>query len=131
MDKIKRELELLAPAGNFEKLKTALYFGANAVYLGGKDFSLRSFSDNFTQDEMKNGVALAHEKGKKVFVTANIFAKNSDFSALSDYFKFLYEIGVDAVLITDAGVLSLAKSVAPNLKIHLSTQANTTNKYSA
>ena len=131
MDKIKRELELLAPAGNFEKLKTALYFGADAVYLGGKDFSLRSFSDNFTQDEMKNGVALAHEKGKKVFVTANIFAKNSDFSALSDYFKFLYEIGVDAVLITDAGVLSLAKSVAPNLKIHLSTQANTTNKYSA
>lgn len=131
MDKIKRELELLAPAGNFEKLKTALYFGADAVYLGGKDFSLRSFSDNFTQDEMKNGVALAHEKGKKVFVTANIFAKNSDFYALSDYFKFLYEIGVDAVLITDAGVLSLAKSVAPNLKIHLSTQANTTNKYSA
>lgn len=131
MNRILKNCELLAPAGNYEKLKTALYFGADAVYLGGKDFSLRSFSDNFTADEMEKGVRLAHSQNKKVYVTANIFAKNADFSALYDYFKYLYEIDVDAVLVTDAGVISVAKNAAPNLKLHLSTQANTTNKYAA
>ena len=77
-----KKCELLAPAGNFEKLKTALYFGADAVYLGGKSFSLRSFSDNFDSDGLKSAVAYAHERGKKVYVTANIFAKNADFPAL-------------------------------------------------
>ena len=122
--------ELLAPAGNFEKLKTALYFGADAVYVGGKNFSLRSFADNFTQDELKSAVILSKSLQKKVYVTVNIFAKNADFSALSDYLRFLEEIGVDGVIISDPGVIYLAKKVAPKLCLHLSTQANTTNKYS-
>ena len=129
--KKKRFSELLAPAGNFEKLKTALHFGADAVYLGGKDFSLRSFADNFTADEMNRAVETAHAAGKKVCVTANIFARNADFSALSDYFRFLSEIGADAALVTDAGVFAAARAAAPALKLHLSTQANTTNKYAA
>ncbi len=122
--------ELLAPAGNFEKLKTALYFGADAVYVGGKNFSLRSFADNFTQEELKSAVLLSKNLQKKVYVTVNIFAKNADFSALSDYLRFLEEIGVDGVIISDPGVIYLAKKVAPKLCLHLSTQANTTNKYS-
>ena len=123
--------ELLAPAGNFEKLKTALRFGADAVYLGGKDFSLRSFSDNFTRDEMHEAVEYAHMRGKKVYVTVNIFAKNSDFKELGGYFSFLQEIGVDAALVTDVGAFAVAKRTAPRLTLHVSTQANTTNKYAA
>ena len=84
MKRMNETIELLAPAGNFEKLKVALRFGADAVYLGGKDFSLRSFADNFTQDELCAAVEYAHARGKKVYVTANIFAKNADFSALAD-----------------------------------------------
>ena len=82
-------VELLAPAGDFEKLKTALYFGADAVYLGGKEFSLRAFADNFTEEELAAAVACAHGQGRKVYVTVNIFARNADFSALSDYFRLL------------------------------------------
>lgn len=123
--------ELLAPAGNFEKLKTALRFGADAVYLGGKDFSLRSFSDNFTRDEMHEAVEYAHMRGKKVYVTVNIFAKNSDFKELGGYFSFLQEIGVDAALVTDVGAFAVAKRTAPRLTLHVSTQANTTNKFAA
>ena len=123
--------ELLAPAGNFEKLKTALCFGADAVYLGGKEFSLRSYSDNFTADKLKQAIALAHSLGKRVYVTANVFARNRDFGALADYFAFLSEIGADAALLTDAGAIALAKKTAPDLRIHLSTQANTTNRYAA
>ena len=122
--------ELLAPAGNFAKLKTALYFGADAVYLGGKNFSLRTFADNFTEDELRAAVALAHAQNKKVYVTANVFARNADFAYLKDYFAFLQEIGADAAIISDPGAIYLAKQVAPKLDLHLSTQANTTNKYS-
>ncbi len=121
--------ELLAPVGSFQKLQTALYFGADAVYLGGKSFSLRTFADNFTEEELERAVELAHGMGKKVYVTANVFAKNSDFAQLSDYFIFLERIGVDAVIISDPGVIYLVKQVAPKLAMHLSTQANTTNKY--
>ena len=128
---MKKRAELLAPAGNFEKLKTALCFGADAVYLGGKSFSLRSFSDNFGKEELKEAVEYAHARGKKVYVTANIFAKNADFAVLSDHFAYLQERGADAALVTDAGVLALAKKVAPKLPLHISTQANTTNKYAA
>lgn len=124
-------VELLAPAGDFEKLKTALYFGADAVYLGGKDFSLRAFADNFTAEEMARAVACAHGQGRKVYVTVNIFARNADFARLGRYFAFLQEIGADAALVTDAGALALAKQRAPRLSLHLSTQANTTNKYAA
>ncbi|MCM1306172.1 MAG: U32 family peptidase [Bacteroides sp.] len=120
-------LELLLPAGNLKKLRTAFYFGADAVYVGGKDFSLRAFADNFTRDELKEGIAYAHSLGKKVYVTANIFAKNSDLKEAGDYFAFLEEAGADAALISDVGLLALCKEKAPNLTIHLSTQANTTN----
>ena len=122
-------VELLAPAGNFAKLKTALYFGADAAYVGGKDFSLRSFADNFTHDELKDGIKFAHALGKKVYITANIFAKNADMPLMEDYFKFLAEAGADAVIISDSGVFYAAKKAAPELSIHISTQANLTNKY--
>ena len=124
-----RKLELLAPAGNFSKLKTAVYYGADAVYLGGKNFSLRAFSDNFSDEEIVEAVKFAHGKNVKIYVTVNIFARNSDFEKAADYFRFLKKAGVDAVLITDVGLISLCRQVAPGLKIHLSTQANTLNKY--
>ena len=121
--------ELLAPAGSYAKLKTALYFGADAAYIGGKQFSLRTFADNFTAEELRSAVSFAHNLGKKVYVTANIFARNGDFAQLGEYFQSLEKIGVDAAIISDPGVVYLAKKVAPDLQIHLSTQANTTNKY--
>ena len=123
-----KKLELLAPAGNFSKLKTALYFGADAVYAGGKNFSLRALCDNFSNGELEEAVKYTHSLGKKIYVTANIFAKNSDLKVAEEYFIFLEKIGADAVLITDTGLISLCKKVAPNLPIHLSTQANTLNK---
>jgi len=122
--------ELLAPAGNYQKFKTALQYGADAVYLGGKAFSLRTFADNFSEEELKNAVTFAHSLGKKVYVTVNVFAKNEDFSLLSEYIAYLYSIGVDAIIASDPGVIYLAKKIAPNLCVHLSTQANTTNRYS-
>ena len=120
-------LELLLPAGNLKKLRTAFHFGADAVYVGGKSFSLRAFADNFTHDELKEGIAYAHGLGKKVYVTANVFAKNGDLEEAGEYFAFLEEAGADAVLISDVGLLALCKEKAPSLTIHLSTQANTTN----
>ena len=121
--------ELLAPAGNFSKLKTAFYFGADAAYLGGKDFSLRAFSDNFDADELKKAVDFAHAFRKKVYVTANIFARNGDFAYLADYFRFLAKIGADAAIVSDLGAMSVLKKSAPSLALHVSTQANTLNKY--
>lgn len=124
------KVELLAPAGNFSKLKTAIYYGADAVYIGGKNFSLRTLSDNFTDDEIADAVIYAHARNVKIYVTVNIFARNNDFEKAAAYFRFLYNVGVDAVLITDIGLIDLCKEVAPGLSIHLSTQANTLNKYS-
>ena len=124
------KVELLAPAGNFSKLKTAIYYGADAVYIGGKNFSLRALSDNFTDDEIADAVIYAHARNVKIYVTVNIFARNNDFEKAAEYFRFLYNAGVDAVLITDIGLIDLCKEVAPGLSIHLSTQANTLNKYS-
>lgn len=123
--------ELLAPAGNLNKLKLAFYFGADAVYVGGKSFSLRTFADNFTEEELAEGIRYAHERGKKVYVAANVFARNSDFEQLTDYFRLLEQIGADAVLISDLGVFRLCRTVAPDLTVHVSTQANTTNAQSA
>lgn len=120
-------LELLLPAGNLKKLKTALYFGADAVYVGGKALSLRAYADNFTREELSEGIEYAHKLGKKVYVTANIFAKNDDLDEAAEYFEFLQEAGADAVLISDAGLLALCREKAPELTVHLSTQANTTN----
>ena len=122
--------ELLAPAGSYAKLKTAFHFGADAAYVGGKNFSLRTFADNFTMDELASAISFAHELGKKVYITTNIFAKNADFGALEEYFKALESFGADAVIASDPGVVYLAKKVAPKLQVHLSTQANTTNKFS-
>ena len=124
-----KDVELLAPAGNFSKLKTAIYFGADAVYLGGKDFSLRSFADNFSREELAEAVKYAHERGKKVYVTVNIYARNGDLALMEDYFAFLQQAGADAALISDPGVLYAAKKAAPKLAVHISTQANITNKY--
>ena len=121
--------ELLAPAGNYSKFCTALYFGADAVYLGGKHFSLRTFADNFTTEELSAAVKQAHALGKKVYVTANIYARNPDFALLGDYFQTLAAIGADGAIVSDPGIVHLAKKVAPNLSLHISTQANTTNKY--
>lgn len=123
--------ELLAPAGNFSKLKTAFYYGADAVYLGGKSFSLRTFADNFTDEELSEAVEYAHARGKKVYVCANIFGKNADFPALETHFRYLEKIGADAVLISDLGVFRTCKRVAPKLPVHISTQANTLNKETA
>jgi len=123
--------ELLAPAGNIERLKVALAYGADAVYLGGKQFGLRAFADNFDIEEIREAVSYAHELGKKVYITINIFAHNDDFIGMKEYIKFLSEIGVDAVILSDPGVLTLVKEIAPNLEIHLSTQANNTNWRSA
>lgn len=115
------------PAGNLKKLKTAFHFGADAVYIGGKAFSLRAFADNFSNEEIVEGVKFAHALGKKVYVTANIFARNDDLESLKEYFVFLQSANIDAVLISDVGLVALCKEVAPSLTIHLSTQANTTN----
>ena len=123
--------ELLAPAGNFEKLKTAFYYGADAVYLGGKQFSLRSFSENFSDEELEVAVVYAHERGKKIYACANIFARNADFSALETHFRLLEKLGIDGVLISDPGVFRLCRNVAPKLPIHISTQANTLNAQTA
>ena len=124
-----KNVELLAPAGNLNKLKTAFYFGADAAFIGGKLFSLRSFADNFDEEELKNAVKLAHSLGKKVYVTANIYGRNADMAQLEDYFAFLQAAGADAAIISDSGVFYAAAKAAPALKIHISTQANLTNKY--
>ncbi|MBQ8374255.1 MAG: U32 family peptidase [Clostridia bacterium] len=121
--------ELLAPAGSYDKFLTALHFGADAVYLGGKQFSLRTFADNFTEEELETAVKTAKKLGKKVYAAANIFARNGDFKELESYFRRLESIGVDAAIVSDPGAVYFAKQVAPKLSLHLSTQANTTNKY--
>ena len=125
------KLELLAPAGDKEKLETAFYFGADACYFAGKKWGLRAFSDNFDDDELKQYVDYAHNLGKKAYITVNIQAHNQDFNGLGEYLKYLYEIKADAIIVSDAGILSLAKQVVPKLPIHMSTQACASNKYSA
>ena len=119
--------ELLAPAGNMEKLRMALLYGADAVYLGGKLFGLRAFASNFSPEEMKEAVRFAHSLQKKVYVTVNIFAHNEDINALPDYLRSLQDTGADALLISDLGVWSVAREVIPGMPLHVSTQANTSN----
>ena len=117
----------MAPAGNMEKLKMALLYGADAVYLGGKAFGLRAFGGNFTNEELQEAVDFAHKLGKKIYVTVNIFPHNSDIAKLPAYLTFLNEIKVDAILVADLGVFTLAKEYAPDVELHISTQANNTN----
>ena len=122
-----RNLELLIPAGNLENLKVAIDYGADAVYIGGEFFSLRAKAKNFTKEDMKSGIKYAHERGKKVYVTANILGHNDDLDAARGYFEELKEIGPDALIISDPGIFTVAKEVWPEVEIHISTQANNTN----
>ena len=124
-----KKIELLAPAGDLEKLKTALHFGADAVYFAGKNYGLRAFGTNFESDNIKDAVALVHSYGKKAYVTINVYARDKDFDGLANYLNELQEAKVDAVLVSDFGIFNFIKQHAPKLTIHISTQANTTNKY--
>jgi len=123
----KKKVELLAPAGNWEKLDIALRYGADAVYLSGQAFGLRAAAGNFSREELVAAAKLVHELGKKMYVTVNIFAHNDDLKTLPEYLMQLESYGVDAIIVSDPGVIWLAKKYAPKLTIHLSTQANTTN----
>ena len=119
--------ELLIPASNLEVLKTAVIFGADAVYIGGEAFGLRAKAKNFTSEDMKEGIAFAHAHNVKVYVTANILAHNSDLEGAREYFKELKEIKPDALIIADPGMFMLAKEICPEIERHISTQANNTN----
>lgn len=124
---MEKKIELLAPAGNLEKLKIAVLYGADAVYLGGKKFGLRSYGGNFSIDDMKQGIAFAHDRNKKVYVTVNIFAHNDDINGLPEYLRELNDLNADGVLVSDLGVFTLARQIIPQMPVHISTQANTTN----
>ena len=123
--------ELLAPAGDLERLKLAFHYGADACYIGGKDYSLRANAKNFSVDEIKEAVTYAHNLGKKVYVTVNIIFHNEDFEGLITYLKKLAEIKVDAVIVSDLAVVNLINDNNINLEIHLSTQASTLNSFAA
>ena len=122
-------IEILAPAGNMEKLNTAFYYGADACYFAGTKLGLRAYAGNFKDDELKTSVEYAHSLGKKAYITINVIAHNPDFDELKDYVLYLYSIGVDAVICADIGIIKFIRDVCPDMNIHVSTQANITNKY--
>ncbi len=119
--------ELLAPAGDFAKLRTAIHYGADAVYLAGKAFGLRARAGNFAEDELRRAVAYAHDRAVKVYVTVNIFARNADLEGLQSYLQQLRQAKVDGLIIADPGILNVARETLPDIPLHLSTQANVTN----
>ena len=123
--------ELLSPAGDFERLKFAVQFGADAVYLGGVMFGMRTNPSNFNADELKSAVDYVHENGKKLYLTCNTLPRNGELALLPDFLKYAADIGVDALIIADMGVLSFAKKYAPNVDIHVSTQAGIVNYQAA
>ncbi len=123
--------ELLAPAGNLEKLKKAFIYGADAVYIGGEAFSLRTAAENFTTREMREGIDFAHARGGKVYLTANIIPHNRDIDEYAAYLREVKDIGLDAVILSDLGMFAVTREIAPDLEIHVSTQANNTNYQSA
>ncbi len=125
------KVELLAPAGSLAKLKYALVYGADAVYIGGEEFSLRVAAKNFTADEIKEGIDFAHNLSKKVYITANIIPHNGDIKKFPEFVREVDALGADAIIISDPGMFALAKKCAPRLDIHISTQANNTNFESA
>ena len=125
-----KKIELLAPAGDFERLVTAIHFGADAVYFAGKRFGLRAFASNFDEEEIIKAIKYAHERNVKVYITVNILAHNEDFVGLIDYLKFLDKEGADGVIVSDIGIASLVKDNT-NLELHVSTNANITNIHSA
>ncbi len=123
--------EILAPAGSLSKLKYAFTYGADAVYVGGESFSLREAAENFSMAELKEGIEYAHARGKKVYITANIIPHNKDINDFKVYIKEVAEMGADAVIISDLGLFDIARTIAPELDIHISTQANNVNYASA
>lgn len=123
----REEFELLAPAGDLEKLKIAVLYGADAVYFGGEMFSLRAGAGNLTIEEMREGIAFAHERGKRCYLTMNIFAHNEDIGPLTDYLGQIKDLGIDAFIVSDPGIVDLIQEIIPEAEIHLSTQANMTN----
>lgn len=123
--------ELLAPGGSLEKLKTAIDYGADAVYIGGEAFSLRVAAENFSTEDMKEGLRYAHERGKKVYLTANIIAHNRDIAKFKEFIDEIRPLGFDAVLIADLGLFGIMREIAPEIPIHVSTQANNTNYMTA
>ena len=125
------KIELLAPAGDIEKMKTAIHFGADAVYFAGKNYGLRAFGTNFEDFSIEEAMNLLHSNGKKGYVTINVYARHNDFDGLKDYVQTLVNAKVDAVIVSDLGIFSFIKEHFPNLPIHVSTQANTTNSYAA
>ena len=125
-----KKIELLAPAGDFERLVTAIHFGANAVYFAGKKFGLRAFASNFDEEEIIKAIEYAHSRNVKIYITVNILAHNEDFNGLVDYLKLLEKAGADGVIVSDIGIAGLVKKHT-NLELHVSTNANITNVYSA
>ncbi|HIV68217.1 MAG TPA: U32 family peptidase [Candidatus Butyricicoccus stercorigallinarum] len=123
--------EILSPAGDMERLKYAIAYGADAVYLAGKHFGMRAASDNFTDDELREGIAYAHARGVKVYVTVNISPRSNEFAELERYLKLLYDCGADAIIVSDLGVIRLAKRVVPQLPLHISTQTSILNSEAA
>ena len=119
--------ELLAPAGNLEKLKFAIHYGADAVYIGGQKYGLRSNADNFSFEEMREGVEFANKYGAKVFVATNIYAHNEDIEGIEAYLKELYEAGISAIIVADPAIIEVAQRAVPGLEVHLSTQQSTIN----
>ena len=124
-------MELLAPAGNFDKLVTAVHFGADAVYFAGKQFGLRAFAGNFSDEEIVKAIEFLHAHGKKGYVTLNIVAKDSDFENINPYLQLLVEAKVDGVIVSDVGVIYYLRKNFPTLNVHVSTQANVNNSFSA
>jgi len=123
--------EILAPAGNLEKLKMAVIYGADAVYIGGEKYGLRAAAGNFTLDEIKEGARYAHDNGRKLYITVNIIPHNEDLGGLPEYIKELYGTGADALIVSDPSVIMIAREAAPGMELHLSTQASNTNYKSA
>lgn len=124
---MKKKIELLSPAGDLEKLKIAIAYGADAVYMGGKSLGLRAKAKNFDMNEMAEGIDFAHKHNARIYITANIFAHEEDFEGAAEYFKELYQMGVDALIISDPGLFSIARNAVPEMEIHISTQSNNTN----
>lgn len=128
---MKKKPELLAPAGDLEKLKVAIAYGANAVYLAGKSFGLRAKATNFTESDLLEGLYYAHQHGARVYVTLNILAHNEDLVELPKFVRWLAAVGVDAVIVADPGIIAIIKQEAPDLEVHMSTQASITNHAAA
>ncbi|MBR2577512.1 MAG: U32 family peptidase, partial [Erysipelotrichaceae bacterium] len=121
------KIELLAPAKDFDKAKTAIDYGADAVYLGGKSFSLRSRASNFENEDIEKIVGYAHKRGARIYVTVNIVFHDEDFEGLKSYLKLLDSYGVDGIIVTSPFVMSLSKAVAPKMEVHVSTQLSSLN----